>query len=91
VAELLSPDGFTLRRFAPVVVSSQRFSSAGALWESWLPTAIRTAPLFAAQPAEVQCAARAAFDERVTPFTRPDGSVVLPGALLLAAATRQAR
>jgi ubiquinone/menaquinone biosynthesis C-methylase UbiE len=82
VGALLQRAGFGLESMTPVTFE-QRFASPQALWDDWLPTAIRTAPLLEAQPPEVRQAARRAFDDMVAGHIRPDGSVLLPASMNL--------
>jgi ubiquinone/menaquinone biosynthesis C-methylase UbiE len=82
VRALLERAGLSLESMTPVTFE-QRFASARDLWDDWLPTAIRTEPLLAAQPPAVRRAARQAFDDMVAQHIRPDGSVVLPASMNL--------
>jgi SAM-dependent methyltransferase len=82
VRGLLEPAGLRMDGLTALEIV-QRYESPEALWEGWLPTAIRTGPLFAAQPAQVRQAARDAFAEMVGKHIAADGSVQLQAGLLL--------
>ncbi len=82
IANLLASERLTPPTFTPVTVS-YRFRDPGAVWDGWLPTAIRTAPLLAAQPLEVQQAARAEFARIMAARICHDGSVTLSATQLL--------
>jgi SAM-dependent methyltransferase len=84
---LLAPAGLRLRALRPITFE-QRYPDAAAVWDGWLPTAIRTGPLLAAQPPEVRSAARAAFADLIADRVAADGSVTLPASLLLVVAGR---
>jgi SAM-dependent methyltransferase len=85
VRRLLAPAGFRVRELRPITFP-QRYPDAASVWDGWLPTAIRTGPLLAAQPPEVRQAARAAFDRMVAEHVAADGSVTLPASLVLVVA-----
>lgn len=82
VRGLLEPAGLRLLDLTPLEVV-QRYESPEALWDGWLPTAIRTGPLFEAQSSAVRQAARDAFTEMVAKHVAADGSVELQAGLLL--------
>jgi SAM-dependent methyltransferase len=84
---LFEPVGLRLESITPITFT-QRYPDPEAVWAGWLGTAIRTGPLLAAQPAEVQAAARRVFDDMVAAHLEPDGSVVLPVGLVLVSASR---
>lgn len=83
---LMDPAGLRLEEIAPLDLV-QRYASPQALWDAWLPTAIRTAPLFEAQPEAVRRSAREVFADMVAKHVGADGAVELQAGLLLITAT----
>jgi SAM-dependent methyltransferase len=87
VRRLLGSAGLRLASFTPVTFP-QRYADTQTLWDGWLATAIRTGPLFDAQPQRVQRAAREAFERMVAHHRQPDGSVSLRASVHLAVGER---
>jgi ubiquinone/menaquinone biosynthesis C-methylase UbiE len=86
LAPLLEAAELQLATVVPITFL-QMYSSPQALWDGWLAAAIRTGPLFAAQPQHVQEAAIRAFDDLVVPYLKVDGAVALPVGFLVITAT----
>lgn len=82
IRRLIEPAGLCFEGLTPLNII-QRYASPQELWDAWLPTAIRTAPLFEAQPDSVRRAARDAFAEMVAKHVGADGEVELQAGLLL--------
>jgi SAM-dependent methyltransferase len=85
--QLMEPAGLRLRSVRPITFP-QRYPDPDALWDGWLATAIRTGPVFAAQPAEVRARARRIFADLLAGYRDDDGALTLPASLVIIVASR---